>query len=326
MMGTTISYHEIPDRLDVGGWGKACNAQDTRLNRILAPRFHLHELIRDVPSLFSAHVPVCTPLPTEESVSPRGSTHCDDKVRFKASSTLTNNPQNNPIKETAMRTSVLVLGVLLLILLVSNSPAQTAAKEKPWSVQATFLDACSCNLLCPCFFNTHPDKDFCKYNTAIKIEKGNYGEVKLNGMKVWMSGDMGADFSSGELKSMYLTFEPSATQEQVDAAMKVLSLVAPMKAKDTGVDRAPIVWEMKDKTAYAKLGDGQGEVSLSVVIGKDGKKPVVLTNIAMGAEKKNNGYTLAKSKHHYKGHGLDYAFEGTSGGIYEVESSGGGEK
>jgi hypothetical protein len=44
--------------------------------------------------------------------------------------------------------------------------------------------------------------------------------AKNDGMKVWMSGDMGADFSSGELKSMYMTFEPSATQEQVEAAMK----------------------------------------------------------------------------------------------------------
>ncbi len=225
-----------------------------------------------------------------------------------------------------MRIGIFVLAALLLILFVGSSPAQTAEKEKPWSIKATFIDACSCNLLCPCFFNTHPDKDFCKYNTAVKIQKGNYGEVKLDGMRVWMSGDMGADFSNGEFKSMYFTFEPSATQEQVDAAMKVLSFVSPAKAKDTGIDRAPIVWQRKGKTAYAKLGDGQGEVSLSVLTGKDGKNPIVLKNIALGAEKKNNGFILAKSKHHYKGHQLDYAFEDKSGGIYEIESSGGGKK
>ena len=225
-----------------------------------------------------------------------------------------------------MRTSILVLGVLLLILLVNSSPAQTATKEKPWSVKASFIDACSCNLLCPCLFNMHPDKNFCRFNSAMKIEKGNYGDVKLDGMKVWMSGDMGADFSHGEFKSLYLTFEPSATQEQVEAATKVISQINPVKAKDSGVDRAPIEWERKGKTAHAKLGDGQGEISLSVLTGLDGKNPIVLRNVALGAEKKNNGLILAKSKHHYKGHQLDYAFEDKNGGIYEIESSGGGEK
>ncbi len=223
-----------------------------------------------------------------------------------------------------MKLQIVVPLTLALLLLVSGSSAQTTTKEEPWSVKATILDACSCNLLCPCFFNTHPDKDYCKYNSVVMIERGYYGTVKLDGMKVWMSGDMGADFSSGEFKSMYLTFEPTVTQEQVDAAVKLLSYLDPAKAKETGVERAPIAVEMKEKSAYARLGDGQGELSLTVVTGKDGKNPVVLNNIALMAEKKNNGYTLARSKHHYKGHGLDYSFEEKSGGIFEVESSGGG--
>ena len=226
-----------------------------------------------------------------------------------------------------MRIFAAILGVLLLVLFAGSSPAQTGQKEKPWTVKATVFDACSCNLLCPCFFNTHPDKDYCKYNTVVKIEKGYYGETKLDGMKVWMSGDMGADFSSGEFKSQYITFEPSATQEQIDATKKVFSLVGitPAKVKDAGMDRASITMERKGKTAYAKLGDGQGELSLSVLTGKDGKNPVVPTNIALGTEKKNKGFVLAKSKHHYKGHQLDYACQDASGGIYEIESSGGGE-
>jgi len=217
---------------------------------------------------------------------------------------------------------IVTLGTLALALIVGSGIAQTAAKGEPWSVKASFLDACSCKLLCPCFFNTQPDKDFCKYNSVMLIEKGNYGKVKLDGMKVWMSGDMGADFSNGEFKSMFLTFEPSATQEQVEAATKLLSCLDPIKTKESGVDRARIVVERKGKTAYAKLGDGEGEISLSILTGKDGKNPVVLKNMSMMAEKKNNGYILAKSKHHYKGHGLDFSYEGTSGGLFEVESSG----
>ncbi len=220
-----------------------------------------------------------------------------------------------------MHTRIACLLLLTLFLSVNICLPQTAPKEEPWSAKVTVLDVCSCNLLCPCLFNTHPDKDFCKYNTVVKFEKGNYGKVKLDGMKVWMAGDMGADFSNGEMKSMYMAFEPAATEEQVDAAMKVLAHVLPGKAKDTGMERAPILWERKGKTIHAKLGEGQGEVTLNLLTGKDGKNPVTLTNFAMGSERKNSGLMLGRSTHHYKGHNLDYAYEGTNGVLVTVESS-----
>jgi hypothetical protein len=223
-----------------------------------------------------------------------------------------------------MRVKFALLVLLLLAFAVNSSLGQMAAKEEPWSLKASYIEACSCELFCPCYFNTHPDKDYCKFNNVIKIEKGHYGNVKLDGMKLWMAGDLGGDFSKGEMKSVYFTFEPSATQEQVDAALKVFAKIYPAKFKDQGVDRAPIVWEKKGKTAHAKLGDGQAEVTLSVVTGNDGKSPVVIKNLTYWGAKKNNGFVMAKSKHHYKGHQLDYAFDDANGFLIELESSGGG--
>lgn len=223
-----------------------------------------------------------------------------------------------------MRVKFILLVMLLAAFTVNSGFAQMAAKEEPWSLKASYIEACSCELFCPCYFNTHPDKDYCKFNNVIKIEKGHYGNVKLDGMKLWMAGDLGGDFSKGELKSVYFTFEPSASQEQVDAALKVFAKIYPAKFMDQGVDRAPIVWEKKGKTAYAKLGAGQAEVTLSVVTGNDGKSPVVIKNLTYWGAKKNNGFVMAKSKHHYKGHQLDYAFDDANGFLIELESSGGG--
>ena len=225
-----------------------------------------------------------------------------------------------------MRPKYLVLVVLALFVLVSTSSGQMAAKEKPWSFKASYIEACSCDLFCPCYFNTHPDKDFCKFNAAVKIEKANYGNVKLDGMKVWISGDLGGDWSKGDMKAAIFTFEPSASKEQVDAAMKIFPQIYPAKwGAVIASDRAPIVWEKGGKTANAKLGDGQGEVSLSVVTGNDGKSPVVIKNLTFWGSKKNNGFVMAKSKHHYKGHELDFAFEDANGFLIEIESSGGGQ-
>ncbi len=223
-----------------------------------------------------------------------------------------------------MRTKYFVLALVAMFIAANIASAQMATKEEPWHLKASYIEACSCDLFCPCYFNTHPEKDFCKFNNVVKIEKGHYGNVKLDGMKVWISGDLGGDFSKGQMKSAYFTFEPSASQEQIDAALKVFSHIYPAKFMDSGVDRATIVWEKKGKTAYAKLGDGQGEVSLSVVTGNDGKAPVVMKNLTYWGAQKNNGFVMAKSKHHYKGHQLDYAFEDANGFLIEIESSGGG--
>jgi hypothetical protein len=221
-----------------------------------------------------------------------------------------------------MKTRLAALMLAASLIAADAAFAQSTAKEESWHIKASYIEACSCALFCPCYFNTAPDKDFCKFNNAIKIKEGHYGKVKLDGMKVWMSGDLGGDFTKG-MKSSYYTFEPSATQEQVDAALKVFAHVYPAKFSESGVDRAPIVWEKKGDTAHAKLGDGQGEVHLAIVKGNDNKSPVVIKNLAYWGAQKNDGFVLAKSKHHYKGHGLDYAFNDANGFLIEIESSGG---
>ena len=154
--------------------------------------------------------------------------------------------------------------------------------------------------------------------------KGNYGKVKLDGMKVWISGNLGGDFSKGEMKKVVFTFEPNAPQEQVDAALKVFIQIYPAKWGDVvASDRMPIEWKKDGMKAMAKLGDGaNGSVELSVVTGNDGKSPVVIKNLTYRGAKKNSGFIMAKSNHHYKGNDLDYAFNDANGLLIEIESSG----
>jgi hypothetical protein len=213
------------------------------------------------------------------------------------------------------------LAVVTLALAVLAAGVQAAEKEPSWRFNAEYIEACSCNLFCACYFNPTPDKDFCNFNNAIRVKKGHYGDVKLDGMKIWMSGNLGANFADGDLDSVVLTFEPSASQAQVDAVTKVIAKVYPMKVKQTAVDRAPIVWEMRDggKTAYAKLGDGQGEVTLTRVPGPSGG-PVVVNNLKYWGADKNKGFNLYKSTHHYKGHGHDYNFQDANGFTIEIDT------
>jgi hypothetical protein len=212
----------------------------------------------------------------------------------------------------------IVATIALAVLAVG---AQAQEKEAAWRFNAEYIEACSCSLFCACYFNATPDKDFCNFNNAIRVKRGHYGDVKLDGMKIWMSGNLGANFADGDIDSVVLTFEPSASQEQVDAAAKVLTKVYPMKIKEMAIDRAPMVWEMRDsgKTAYAKLGDGQGEVILTRVDGPTGG-PVVINNLKYWGADRNKGFKLYKSKHHYKGHGHDYRFDDANGFTIEIDT------
>ena len=165
-----------------------------------------------------------------------------------------------------------------------------ADKDKTWSYKAEYIEACSCNLFCSCYFNTKPEGGHhCEFNNAIKFTEGHVGDVKLDGLKAWLSGDLGGDFSKGEMKSAVMTFEPGITKAQQDAMMYVLGKIYPVKWAQAAVDKAAIVWEKNGMNAHAKLGNGEGEVTLTGVKTPDGKQSV-LQNVAYWGAPKNGGF------------------------------------
>src|SRR2546426_6834344 len=130
------------------------------------------------------------------------------------------------------------------------------AKGGTWSVKADYIEACSCHLFCPCYFNTSPEGGHhCEFNNAILITEGHWGDVKVDGAKVWLSGDLGGDFSKGTMKAAVLTFEPSLTKPQQEAIKNIMGKVYPVAWGKFVTAVAPIIWERKGENAYARLGD-----------------------------------------------------------------------
>lgn len=97
-----------------------------------------------------------------------------------------------------MRRAVMGLGMLLFAAAVGAGAAPDSG-EPPWHLNAEYIEACSCNLFCACYFNPSPDKDYGNFNNALRVKRGNYGDVKLDGMKIWLSGNLGANFGSGDV-------------------------------------------------------------------------------------------------------------------------------
>lgn len=190
-----------------------------------------------------------------------------------------------------------------------DTPKEAAAGPA-WSMNATVIEACSCPMFCQCYFNAKPAghgahaghagheagagaEHFCRYNNAYRINRGEYGGVKLDGAKFWMYGDLGGDFSKGQMDWQVLTFDPSVTAEQREGIKLIAAKLFPVKwnSFSVGAD-AKIDWVAEKDRASAKLDGGRvAEVSLKRFQGMT-DEPVVIKNLAYWGAQRNEGFVL----------------------------------
>src|SRR5215211_2953032 len=96
-----------------------------------------------------------------------------------------------------------VSAIFCLVIANAAWAADPPAKDPDWHMNATIIEACSCPMFCQCYFDTkpaaHSDKDphaghaghaaaagaehYFKFNNAFQVNKGHYGQVKLDGAK-----------------------------------------------------------------------------------------------------------------------------------------------
>ena len=185
--------------------------------------------------------------------------------------------------------------------LVAGIQAPGLAREGPvdWAMNATIIDGCSCRMLCPCIFGSpatvgsaatheHGGHRSCHFNQAFRVNKGHFGEVRLDGLEFWFAGD------KGDAKTVELTFEPSATEEQRKGIREFLShfLPLPWKSFTEGPD-AKIEWNAEAVRAEAKLDGGRAaEVALTRFAGATGEGTTVIKNMSYFAASRNDGFNI----------------------------------
>ena len=178
---------------------------------------------------------------------------------------------------------------------------QALAREGPvdWAMNATIIDGCSCRMLCPCIFGSpatvgsaatheHEGHRSCYFNAAFRVNRGRYGKSKLDGLKFWFAGD------KGDAKTVELTFEPAATQEQREGIREFLSHFLPLKWESfTEGPDAKIDWEASAVRAEARLDGGKAaEVVMTRYSGATGKGTAVIKNMRYFAAPRNDGFNI----------------------------------
>src|SRR5437588_5123770 len=181
---------------------------------------------------------------------------------------------------------------LALGLVYFTSPAQEKASKPDFDMTASYIEACSCDMFCPCYFNDHStdhmamgehhaEENFCRANLVLKVDKGSYKYVKLDGSKVWIATDLGSDWSTGKDSWLVVNFDPRVTKEQQAALADILGQLYPIPWQKKAVQTGASSWNVDTKTgvAHAKMNDGTREVVWERVSGNDPHHEVVVHNL-----------------------------------------------
>lgn len=212
---------------------------------------------------------------------------------------------------------------------MGQSGKDSSAAKPDFMITASFIEACSCDMFCPCYFNTRAthqhDGEYCRANLVLKVDKGYYKNTKLDGAKVWLANDLGSDWSTGKDAWEVAIFDPSVTPDQQAALKDILPQLYPINFARLGTDTIPFSWNVDTRTgvATAKLGNGKGEVVLERVAGDAKGQEVVIHNLKYWGAQSNTGFRMWKSKHEsYEGHGKKFDYSGTNGFLITITYSG----
>ena len=98
----------------------------------------------------------------------------------------------------------------------------SAPDKTKWNIEAEFLQACNCDYGCPCEFSAPPTLGYCEGMGARQITRGNFGDVKLDGLGVAYAARWPKAIHEGG-GTACLFFDERASQQQRNALLTICS-------------------------------------------------------------------------------------------------------
>jgi hypothetical protein len=226
-----------------------------------------------------------------------------------------------------MRKAAFLTLFIASVSLCTVAMGQGTKSSPEWSLNATIIEACSCPMFCQCYFNTAPaghmghgnhggEQHFCRFNNAFKVNRGNFGSVRLDDAGFWVAGDLGGDFSMGQMDWAVVTFDPAVTKEQRDGIVTILTKLYPVKWKSFTVAKdGKIDWTAGKDRAVARIDGGKtAEVVLKSFPGMKENQPIVIHNLKYWGAPRNDGFIMMPNEvEAYRAGDKPFEFKGTNG-------------
>ena len=232
---------------------------------------------------------------------------------------------------------VTLLLCAMVLALVAWATAGTGAGETPeWAINVNTIEACSCPMFCQCYFNAAPAghvghaghgghggeaEHFCRFNNAYKVNRGHFGQTSLDGAKFWIAGDLGGDFSQGQMDWAVLHFDRSLSPEQRQAIGTIAGHMFPVKWNSLTTAEADIdTWQFDANGAVALMDGGKtAEVRLKRFQGMT-DEPVVIKNLRYFGVPRNDGFVMMPNEiEAYRVGPKAYEYKGTNGFMINLD-------
>jgi hypothetical protein len=189
-----------------------------------------------------------------------------------------------------------------------------------WKVSGQYYETCSCDYMCPCILqqmSVKPSQGWCTFAMGFQIERGNFGNVALDGLGFVVLGHTPEEMAKGNW-TVGVIADERASAEQRDAITAIASGQAggPMSAlgglvgKFAGVESAAIRFDrngMKWSVSAGKMVDMAAEAAMG--INPDVKEPLKLSNAGHPA---SNELSMAHATRSHV-HALGFDWDDASG-------------
>ena len=164
----------------------------------------------------------------------------------------------------------LVTALAALVVVSATLPAADTKPAGPhWEISGDLSEACTCAVPCSCNFGGEPSpKHYCWSMFSLSIEKGHYGDVKLDGLHLAAA--------HGKRSGVWY-IDDQASPGQAAALKAIAGKLLKSPKYQVHFETAHIVQRVGEKGNQVEVR-GRGGFQADYIVGMDGKTPVVVEN------------------------------------------------
>ena len=195
-------------------------------------------------------------------------------------------------------------------------------QELNWWAEGDLLDACNCELLCPCHvsFRQKATYDTCEAIWGVNIERGEWGQIRLDGLKavIIALAPEPVMIEGGWTALLYIDDNASPGQEEALTSIFSGTSGGPWSrlaafftdGKYKGVKRASIDFVKEHRARSIKVS-GVASLDIEAIRGVNPDEVVKLTNLRNVIH--GNEHVLALSTHSVDDQGIRWENVGKNG-------------